>query len=50
MVVTTGVVDCVGGRSEVDLDPNDHLGTYAGFDVIRDFLVVFFVDPVIPDP
>jgi|GEM_PF-2856508 hypothetical protein len=37
-------------RSEVDLDPDDQLWTYAGFDVIRDLLIVFFVDPVVPDP
>ncbi len=38
------------GRSEVDLDPDDQLWTYTGFDVIRDLLIVFFVDQVVPDP
>jgi hypothetical protein len=44
------VVYCDVGRSEVDLDPDHQLWTYAGFDVIRDLLIVFFVDQVIPDP
>jgi hypothetical protein len=43
------VVYCDVGGSEVDLDPDDQLRTYAGFDVIGDVLVVFFVDQVIPD-
>jgi hypothetical protein len=44
------VVYCDVGRSEVDLDPDHQLWTYAGFDVIRDLLIVFFVDQSYPIP
>ena len=39
---------CMGGQ-KLDLYPDDQLWTYAGFDVIGDALVIFFVDQVIPD-